>query len=288
MKYHLLPIENPRNRQKIVTDKEVCDAAKELLGLVSIAITKTNKREQSSSFKEPFFLYDQKSMTTLMSMIENGDEIILHGEGQPFVIGLEVPCEQYDLNAYKLASLLERYGMPDRNISINLLSCNSGLDYKDADKKIDINFTRDMSRALHFLFDYNNISVIGYTGFIVDKEKAGKYSVSSGIDNDKGKRSTHASLEEASVEYKQNVEVKTGRVLGNLANIAFSWASPYILKAHAGNMEVKIEEAKALKIEEQRKFKHMQAEVRSDALKNDVEPSHDDSDTDGDSGPAVP
>jgi hypothetical protein len=256
MKYHLLPIENPRNRNKIVTDQKVSQVAKDLLKDVNTVITKTNKKNHKSCCTEPFFLYDQASMAKLFERMEDGDEIILHGEGQPFLIGLDVPCPAYDLNAYKFASLLHDHQMPDLKMSIALLACNSGLTYERVNEGMSLNFTRDLSKALHVLYGYQKVSVIGYTGFIVDKEKAGKYSVSAGLDNDKGKRSEHASLEDASVVYEHGVLVKEGRTLGNLSNVAYSWAQSYIESAHEGNVLVKVEE--------QKKFKEIQAEQRSE------------------------
>ena len=256
MKYHILPMENPRNRDKKGTD-EVWRSAHEMNRKTVSAIGSMCKKDKEV-YKEPLYLYDERSMRNLMIKLKDGDELILHGEGQPFVIGLDEPSPDYDLNAYRLAEILNGYGFPKKEINIKLLACHSGSAWEEREKGINLNFARDLSRTLYSVFGYTQPKVTGYTGFIVDKENNGKYSVSAELDTSvKGKRPAHRSLDAAKMVYQEGKPIMTeccNTPLADISNVAYGWADKYIQEAHRGNL-------KTLRLEQQR-FHLSMMEVR--------------------------
>lgn len=193
------------------------------------AVDKLAKTEKGNNDRNYYYLYDERSMKALAKKLKDGDEIVLHGEGQPFIIGLPEPS-QYDLTGFKLAKLLKAYNIPDYKIDINLLACHSASQYKD------MNFAKDTSEALAHVFHYKNTTVSGYTGYVRVKA-AGKYSVSSALDRDH--RGTHSDLESAKLTYGNGELMKKGRVLSDLSEISFDWAKKYIEKTHRAKEVVK-------------------------------------------------
>ena len=181
-------------------------------------------------------------MQNLMGKLCDGDEIIVHGEGQPFILGLEEPSN-YDLHGQSFAKLLYNHRMPDIDINITLLACHSATNYAP-NKGVDINFARDMSKALSF-YQYQKVTVTGYTGLIVVKN-GGKYSVSSKI-IEKALNGTHSSLDDARIIYRNGSAIITTRIMADLSNIAYSWADQYIANAIAGQKCIAIRTAAAEK-----------------------------------------
>jgi len=271
MKYHVLPMENPRRFEnmsmicniapidegEVVGSKpsmgaesgykvnKILDAARTFNTEMNKAIRFQHKKNKQNC-ETLFYLFDDASMRELFSGLKKGDEIILHGEGEPFILGLEEPSP-YDLHAYRLAELLNDYQLPDEEIGISLLSCNSGLTWEDPEKGVNCNFARDLSRALHIAFGYSHVTVTGYKGYIVVKD-GGKFSVCGAEKRKPSSNAPHASLEDANIKYENGyIMSETPRKIGDLSNVAFSWASTYIADAHRGNMIVRRLEQEAIK-----------------------------------------
>ena len=182
-----------------------------------------------------YFLYDRDSMSKLTEKLTPGDTIVLHGEGQPFVIGLD-SSTPYDLDATKLARLLKEANLID-GVNIELLTCNSAVDYTVEDG-LTLNFARDTSEALHFLCGYQNINVSGYSGLIVDKEN-GKFSVSKTI---AGRNAgDKLSVDAARITYKNGVKDPSSPVELDLSHMAYGWARRYIETAKLGVEEINAE-----------------------------------------------
>jgi hypothetical protein len=225
MKYHVVPMQKSTKRNRALTPMIRKTAA----GLENEAVKSIKALTKEETSQTLYYLADEKSMLSLMKKINNDDELILHGEGQAFVIGLEEPSD-FDLNPFSLAKYLYQADMPDININIRLLACHSATTYAPSeDKATDLNFARDTSKSLGQHFKYEHITVTGYTGFIVVKN-SGKYSVSSVIDGTKtDKKRTHGSLEQASMVYKSGELISKGVILSeNYSDMAFGWAKPYI------------------------------------------------------------
>lgn len=233
MKYHLLPTPNKFNLQKIEgLSKIIKQSATDLISETILAVKKMSKREPNNCSPSIYFLHDEHSMDDLMRKLQADDEIIIHGEGQPFVIGLDVPSP-FDIHGQSLAKLFKANQMPDIQINIVLLSCLSASTYAPS-ADIDINFARDMSKALNS-FGYQNVTVTGYTGFVVVKN-SGKYSVSSILE--KSTTGTHASLKDAQMVYLNGDTVIEGRILTkDISNKAYDWAQDYIKNAILGQQE---------------------------------------------------
>lgn len=234
MKYHILPIPDISKRKTNEgLSKKVRQSAIELNFEALHSIEKTNKQKPGTCFPTCFYLYDKESVQNLMKILCDKDEIIVHGESMPFIFGLNEPSP-YDLHAQSFAKLLYENKMPDRQFNIILLSCQTATTYSPSED-ININFARDMSKALHS-FGYKNIKVTGYTGFVVVK-KGGKYSVSSIID--KSTSGTHASLDKAQIVYLNGEPVLKGRIMTeNLSDMSFDWAKEYIAKAILGQKSI--------------------------------------------------
>ncbi|STY28817.1 Uncharacterised protein [Legionella wadsworthii] len=232
MKYHVLPIpkkltpqENNNNQLKFA----FLDAKRELKN----NLTKLCRKEKGMHSNEIFYLYDKENMQKLMKQLNDGDEIVLHGEGQPFLIGLEEPSD-YDLTPFKLAKLLAKNNLPDIDININLLACFSATQY------CELNFAHDTSDALFTIFKYEKPKVTGYTGMIKVSDNA-KFSVTTEMEKDK--RGTHGSLKDACLVYRNGQLIKKGRILGDNSHIAYSWATVYIERARKENAIVALAKA---------------------------------------------
>ena len=154
-----------------------------------------------------------------MHHLREDDELVIHAEGYPFIIG---PLESgpYVLTPFQLASLLNEKKLPNIKLHINLLTCNSATDYHGS------NFARDLSIALHAFFRYTHITITGYTGFIEVKSNA-KYAVSSVLG--RSTKGTHAALDDAKRMYENNVQIFKGKVLiQNFSNMDITWANAFI------------------------------------------------------------
>ena len=143
MKYHIIPA------PKKLTESEIKNiplryAFNELNNELVKTIGKFSKKEHGLHCKELFHLYDEECMKKLIGRLNDGDELIIHGEGQPFVIGLNEPSA-YDLSPYILAKLLKSYEMPDLAININLLACYSATQYQE------LNFEVVLCTSFYFL-----------------------------------------------------------------------------------------------------------------------------------------
>lgn len=162
-------------------------------------------------------------MSDLRHRIVDGDELIVHGEGSPFLVG---PAESgpYTLTPFQFALLLDENKFPDLDINICLLSCNSATEYNGN------NYACDTSKALNVFFRYNFICVTGYTGFIEVKSNA-KFAVSSVLG--RSTKGTHADLDSAKIVYKNGRVCFRNKIMINtLSMMQFSWAQPYILQTN--------------------------------------------------------
>lgn len=227
MKYHVVPMQKSTKQNRELTPMVRKTAA----GLENEAFKSIKSLTKKEADQVLYYLADEESMHGLMKKLNDGDELILHGEGQAFVIGLEEPSN-FDLNPFSLAKYLYQANMPDINMNIRLLACHSATTYAPSDDiTTDLNFARDTSKSLRQHFKYEHITVTGYTGFIVVKN-SGKYSVSSVLDGattKTDKKRTHGSLEQASMVYKRGELISKGVILSeNYSNMAFDWAKPYI------------------------------------------------------------
>ncbi|KTD40526.1 hypothetical protein [Legionella parisiensis] len=224
MKYHLLPIPKKLTHQENNNSQlkfAFLDAKRELKN----SLTKLCRKEKGEHSNEIFYLYDKENMQKLIKQLNDGDEIVLHGEGQPFLIGLEQPSD-YDLTPFKLAKLLAKNNLPDIDININLLACFSATQYHE------LNFAHDTSDALFAIFKYEKPRVTGYTGMIKVSGNA-KFSVTTEMEKDK--RGSHGSLKDACLVYRNGQLIKKGRILGDNSHIAYSWAAVYIERARKQN-----------------------------------------------------
>ena len=228
---------------------------------MSKIIAAQNKRDKTS-YNGVFYLFDKDSMQDLVRRLKDGDEIIIHGEGQPFVLGIEEPSP-YDLTAYRLAQLLSENNLPDMRIDITLLSCNSGSTWLNTEARVNFNFARDLSKALHVVHDYTQLSVTGYKGLVVVKGKSGKFSVCGPEEQEeraadkitpRDRRKPHAniphaSLDETKVVYENGQLMNQGPMGFDISRMAFGWAGGYIKKAHEGNLMVQAMEQRQLRRE---------------------------------------
>jgi molybdopterin converting factor small subunit len=254
MKYHVLPIPEQLFSEEL-KNAALRKSYNKLKKEMSKSLVKLRRKERDSHYKDILYLYNDRNMNLLINKLKKGDEIVVHGEGNPFVIGLEEPS-QYDLSAIKLAEKLEKNKLPDIAININLLTCNSASEYKNSGYKHSeyekFNFAQNCSEALNIFFKYENILITGYTSMIKVNSNA-KYTVSSA--NDRDSKGTHASLEDASMVYKNGKLVKEGRILSDLSKEDFSFAQSYIKAANSKKSEMmaKAEKSKKNDIQSQNK-----------------------------------
>ena len=230
MKYHLLLSLPPRAFPEYL-DFSVKSAMKALNVEMTSTLKKLLKKEHGQHCSTLFHLYSEDSMEQLKKQLKEHDEILIHGEGYPFLIG---PTElgPYTITAKELAMRLYVANTPDLHIHIKLLTCNSATMYEGS------NFARDVSRALTFCFHYNNVSVSGYTGFIEVKSNA-KYTVTSSLSGRLSK-GEHASLDDAVQTYKNGILLHTGGtvLIKSLSSVGSSWAGFFIQKTMNERREV--------------------------------------------------
>lgn len=215
MKYHAIPAPRRVTRDiDIHVRHAVNQLTQELIGILD-KLTRKGVRDCPTLF----YLYDHASMSDLMHRLVDGDELIIHAEGCPFIIG-PVESGPYTLTPFQLALLLNENKLPDLDINIHLLSCNSATDYHGN------NYSSDTSKALSLFFRYQHISVTGYTGFIEVKSNA-KFSVSSVLG--RSTKGTHSDLNDAKIVYR-NGEIcfRNKTLIRSLSMMGFSWAEPYI------------------------------------------------------------
>ena len=224
MPSRLLPVDLP------VVDK---DAVKALNNEMTATLVKLLKKKQECHDPEMYYLHHSCSLEHLGSQVHDGDEIIIHGEGYPFLVG---PNElgPFTVTAKHLADIINTAKIPDLNLNLQLLTCNSATSYENS------NFARDLSRALYYCYDYKNISVTGYTGFIESKSNA-KYTVASTLSG-RLTKGTHASLSKAAKTYKNGRLIDAGGIvlIESLSDIGDSWAGFFISKTKAEREEVKL------------------------------------------------
>jgi len=185
------------------------------------------KKEPGHHSATPYYLHDEHSMRQLANDVdehhaEHPIKIILHGDGYPFLVGLET-ISHYSLTPYQVAKRFADALFPkDLNFIIQVITCNSATNFHK------INFSKLLSKSLYKAFGFENVVVIGYTGYIHVKNTPGKFSVTTEFIRDRS--GTHASLEDASQTYLNGKSIGSGRVLLDLtaSDSDYSWAVPFI------------------------------------------------------------
>lgn len=173
---------------------------------------KNNKKRMTK-----IFLCDAQDAEKLKIFLESSMHpvrLVIHGEGNPAVIG---PSNQglpeYDLLAHEFATVLSTIIPKEgRDITIDLLTCCSAVTEKitcienDERHAVKINFAKDLSYYLNNL-GLNNITTVGYTGYVGENDSANKYRVSSAlICEAKAKRNLRqTSQESAAISYQNGV-----------------------------------------------------------------------------------
>ena len=219
MKYHIVP--TPKRMPSEINSElrgQANELNREMVGLVK----KIGKRDENT-YNELFHLFESTSLARLMRLLCNPidtDEIIIHAEGYPFMIGPSIAGGQYSLTPFQLASYLKKNLLPEHPIIINILACNSATNFMGS------NFSRDLSRALTYCFDCRNISVMGYTGYVSVKSN-GKFAVSSVLGH--SVKGSHAHLDDAKTIYESGELTHQGRqLISDLSHFGFEWAHEYI------------------------------------------------------------
>lgn len=155
----------------------------------------------------PFYFFDQCAMRELAKRLKKHDSLVLHGDGSVFSIGLSEPSV-FDLSPVKLAERLNDYDFPkDLEFQIELLACNLGSSWHG------INFAQILSQGLKHLYQFEQVKVHAYAGYIVENRTGGKYFVALDIDLKKGQ---HAALEDARVTYLSGCLVTKAKKSANL------------------------------------------------------------------------
>ena len=230
MKHHLL-LSIPSRLLPAELDFADKSAVKSLNLEMKATLKKLLKNKKEHHDPELYYLFCARSLFNLILKINHDDEIIIHGEGYPFLVG---PNElgPYTVTAKHLAELIATAMIPDMNLRIQLLTCNSATSYEGS------NFARDLSSALYYFYGYKNISVSGYTGFIEVKSNA-KYTVTSTLSG-RLTKGTHASLSDAVRTYKNGLLIQEGGtvLIESLSGIGDSWAGFFINKTKAEREEV--------------------------------------------------
>ena len=126
---------------------------------------KKKKGSNNSKRVSVSYLYDSSDIKAIADLT-SGAEIIIHGEGEPFVIGLAEPHADWDLHPVKLADHLIENGLPNEDITIRLFACHSSATYET------MNFAQDLSIVLSDK-GFHRVRVIGYTGLLT-QNKNGK------------------------------------------------------------------------------------------------------------------
>jgi len=184
---------------------------------------KSNKQERLLSkiqnYPIPFYFFDEMEMKKLAAKIQPDDSLVFHGDGSIFTIGLSEPSG-FDLTPLKLAKRLADYQFPQKiPFSIELMACNLGSTWHG------LNFAQILSLGLKYIYDFRELKVIAYAGYILENRTAGKYSIALDIERKKGQ---HAPLEAARVTYLSGQVFETPKKRANLDGYELSWASSYI------------------------------------------------------------
>lgn len=208
---------------------------------------KHNKHNKKDQFKE-YFLEEPNELAGVLMKMNEGDTLVIHGEGEPFVIGFAEPTI-YDLYPHRLLKILMDNTLPmDRTIHIDLLCCHSAATFKNT------NFARDVAILLG-CYGYRNIDVSGYTGLVKEqvKQKNIKFSCvgdphpeehkpenTTNITRAESLSSPHSNLENARVTYNSSGKVlKEGsrgsnNPLTKFGDEKFPWAGHYISEYERG------------------------------------------------------
>lgn len=222
MKFHVVLTPCPRRLSSNIST-EFRSSCLEINKELQNTLRKLLKKNPDAHYPKIVCIFDDKSVVDLVGNIHAGDEIVVHAEGWPFAMGPneEVPIE-YSLRPLQFAALLHSSNLPDIDVNISLLACNSGTEFYGS------NFAKDLSLGLNH-FNYQQIKVTGYMGYIDVKSNA-KFSVSSVFG--RGTKGTHSNLESARIVYTNcGFESFAGRALvTSMTDFGFDWASCHIGK----------------------------------------------------------
>ena len=216
MKYHLLLSSCTYASSSV---SEGCRIeANELRQEMIKTLPKLRKKDASNCI-QLYYLRDRSSMDELFKLLRPSDSIVVHSEGFPFYIGF-LHTSPYNVTAFEFVELLVSQGMPNIELNIDLLSCNTATNFKG------LNFACDTSTAFA-VSGYTDVIVSGYTGYVVVKNNA-KYTIAA---NDLNGKKLHCPLEHAKSSFKAGqVSASPLKLMCNFENIVFKWGSDYINK----------------------------------------------------------
>lgn len=204
MIYHAVPMPHPSN---VLTHIDGF-ARREMRELNAEMLKSVTKLSNKSSVHSPELIYlFNTDVDNKLAGIRPGDTLIIHAEGNPFIISPGFSDTPYCLTAGELAEHLVNNKLPNTEMSIKILACNSGTQVEGK------TFAQDLSQVLYYLHNLKKIIVEGYNGFIIVKKNS-KYSASSISNNSSStnytsrvpktiSKGTHASLDEVSCCYKK-------------------------------------------------------------------------------------
>lgn len=234
MRYHILVAnshhgeleDQPVKLAYIEQRKIFIEMLKKLTSIDETRFKRMQKRQKDvllagvKDYPIPLYWFDETQMKALAGSLSEEDALVIHGEGNPFIIGLNEPSI-YDLSPLSFGKMLDAYEFPrELGFNIEFLSCNTGSSWKC------INFSQICSLGLSVIYHYPHLHVSGYAAYVVEKDN-GKFSASLDIDKDTHKH-LHLDLKMAMVVYRNGEEIAPAKKIAKLENNAYDWAKKYI------------------------------------------------------------
>lgn len=199
MIYHAVPMPRPSSLPTYIhgfARREIRDLNTEMIKTVAKL-----SGESPNHHSELIYLFDNDAAEHL-ERIKDGDALVIHAEGNPFIISPGFCNTPYTLTAGQLAEHLKNNSLPNVEVTIKILACNSGTQVESK------TFAQDLSQALCYLHGIKRPIIEGYNGFIIVKKNS-KYSATS-IAQNSGTRvsksiskGTHAKVDEVSCSYRK-------------------------------------------------------------------------------------
>lgn len=171
-------------------------------------------------YPQPYFWYDAGQMRELALMLKEDDTLVFHGEGNPFIFGLEEPSH-YDLSPLKFARMFNDYEFShELSFNIEFVSCNIASNWQG------INFTHLVSLGLSVLYSYPRLNITGCAAYVVEKEIKGKFSAS--LEHNGDPRISHLALSLVMNSYQAGEQKVFAKSSAVLEDYVFDFALPYI------------------------------------------------------------